>query len=387
MENEAVESEDEYQGVGGGADGEFSDEENSEDERLIDDASNVKMDESELRQKFAADELKEDNEQVAKTFKDVTTHSLSKRRHKDGVYAQDLSDDDDEQEILMKKYQAAIRKRMLKEQREMEKHLKKVSDKDPKKPFYDTLNYSLVSHISIEKDPYTASMTDLDDQSAAASQAGTGDDVITKQEFQDYYNNNPDPEYGRKAALKRRKLNKTRSFRDDDDIRFSSFQEQESERARFEVLSEDDEDDDDFDGSKHLKKLKKSKISKKLNQSSQRLVNLGTQSISVDGSDSMSFGVLAGKSTSITASFKKATEKKVKISANTGKVIREVEVTTSSKAIGNSKGAVTKLANASLIAESEMVNKQVVKGSGADRLDKMLAKSRKLGIRKITRRR
>ena len=379
MENEAVESDDEYHGVGG-ADRDLSDEENSEDEKLIDDASNIQTDEHEIRRYQLENELKEDQEKVSRTFKDIKTHNLTKRRAKDGVYAVDLSDDEDgeENEELLR-WRELIRRRKIKERKEfMANNKYNISENDPKKPFFDTMAVNLPSHISIYKD--SLSLTELDEDNSDHEAKDVNDnDTITKRDFQDYYNNTNNEISSSSASLKRRKLNKVKSFNDDDDIRFSSFKDQEYERARYEVLSTDEEDDDDHDGSKQLKMLKK-KTSVKLQRRNH--LNRSTTSISEDVHDEFSVGLLSNKSNSITASFKKITEKKVKISANTGKIIRDVQVTTSSKSIANSKVAVSRLTSNE--SENNNLIKKPIKGSGIDRLDRMLAKGRKLGIKKLS---
>lgn len=358
MENEAVESDDEYQGIGG-LDKDLSDEENSEDEKLIDDASNIQIDENEMRRIQLENELKEDKEKVSKTYKDVKTHKLAERRAKDGVYAVDLSDDDDENDQLLK-WREFIRKRKLKEREEfLEKNQVKIADNDPKKPFFDAMTVHLPSHISIYKDSFSNSPSEIN-----------SDD--------DQNNENSKPPF------KKFKSNKYKSFEDDDDIRFSSFRDQELEKLREDVLSDNDNDDDN-DGTKELKRLKKKtniKLNRKLRASQIPIprVYKVQDDDEFDGLESIS--LLSNKSNSITSSFKKATEKKVKISANTGNIIRDVNVTTSAKTVTNSRAAVTKLASSETLGSTVLNNKKIIKGSGLDRLDKILAKSRKIGFKK-----
>ena len=371
MENEAVESDDEYHGTGG-VDRDLSDEENSEDEKLIDDASNVHVDENELRRIQLEKDLKEDQEKVSKTYKDVKTHKLAERRAKDGVYAVDLSDDDevDENDQLYR-WREFIKKRKLKERKEfLEKNKMNIAEDDPKKPFFDAMAVNLPSHISIYKDsfPNTPSVTASIDENIIDQ----SNNILAN----DYDDQNP-------PSKKRKIKSKIYSFGDDDDIRFSSFKDQEFERARGDVLSDDDEDDD-VDGAKELKRLKKKTsvhLHRKLRAS--KIPPPRAAVVEYEPSELESLSLLSSTSSSITASFKKATEKKVKISANTGNIIREVNVTTSPKTVTNSRAAVTKLASTELV-DSESSVKRVVKGSGVDRLDKMLARTRKLGIKKLT---
>ena len=371
MENEAVESDDEYHGAGG-AEGDISDEENSEDEKLIDDGSNVEIDENEMRRIQLEKDLKEDQEQVSKTYKDIKTHKLAERRAKDGVYAVDLSDDDeaDENDQLYR-WREFIKKRKLKERQEfMEKNKINIAEDDPKKPFFDAMAVNLPSHISIYKDSFMNSPSEVD------SMEEPGLDHESKNIFANDYDidNNP-------PAKKRKLKSKNYSFENDDDIRFSSFKDQELERARDDVLSDDE--DGDIDGTEGLKRLKK-KTSVHLNRKlrASRVPPPKAAAAGDDADELDSLSLLSSKSSSITASFKKATEKKIKISANTGNVIREVKVTTSSKTVTNSRAAVTKLTSTESFG-SDNFSKRIVKGSCVDRLDKMLAKSRKLGIKRL----
>lgn len=375
MEKEAIESEDEYQGTGG-ADKDFSDEENSEDEKLIDDTSNLNIDENELRKFQLEKELIEDREQVSKTYKDVKTHKLAERRAKDGVYG--LSDDENDENDEYLKMREYIRRRKLRERNELLKRNKiNISEDDPKKPFFDAMSVDLPSHISIYKDSFTNILSELNSQNA-------NDDVpdIGEKEFKEYYENINGNDEIERPSLKKRK---TKSFQNDDDIRFSSFKDQEVERLKYDVLSDNTDDDDDADGSKQLKLLKKKtnvKLSRKLKASknnSSHNVN-PTKSINLeDDFDSGSFGMLATNSISITASFKKETKKKLKISPNTGNIIREVQVTTSAKSVSNSKAAVTRLTSSESVKDKN--KEHSIKGSSLDRLDRMLAKSRKRGIK------
>ncbi|TID19194.1 hypothetical protein CANINC_003764 [Pichia inconspicua] len=366
VEKEAVESEDEFYGVGGG-DRDFSDEENSEDEKMIDDATNANIGEDEIRKLHLDKELEEDQARVAKTYKDVKTHELGKRRAKNGVF--DVSDSEDDEIDDKRRMMEFIRKRRLREEKDLHANNDfKLAENDPKKAFYDEISIKLPSHVSLYKDSFSNSPTDLD--------TNDDDESVRNSDLMNYYNG---LETTQRPALKKPKTSTLTSTLDDD-IMYGSFHDQETNRMKAEVLS-DNPDDDDNDGSKILKLLKK-KTSLKLTR---KLVVPAPQAKETTDelNDSGSFGLLT-KTNSITSSFKRSTEKKIKISANTGNVIREVSVTTSSKSVGNSKAAVTSFNSSSSIKKTD--KRKIVRGSGLDRLDRMLAKSREKGIKSIGKR-
>ncbi|KAM4063942.1 MRC1-like domain-containing protein [Hirsutella rhossiliensis] len=91
VEDQAEESEDEYAGLGG-ADGEGSDNESTGSlEEIIDDAKGNDVDEGELAAFYADRERANDEMEVEKLFKDITTGMLRRKRGAD----YDLSDSDD----------------------------------------------------------------------------------------------------------------------------------------------------------------------------------------------------------------------------------------------------------------------------------------------------
>lgn len=371
MEGEAVESEDEYQGIGG-SDTDSSDDENSEDEKLIDDASNLEIDENEMRKLQLERELKEDEEKVAKTYKDVKTHKLAKRRAKNGIFDIELSDDDDEMDEMLK-IKEFVRKRKLREQQElMERSRVKISDNDPKKPFFDAMAVNIPSHVSIYKDSFMNTLSELNDDDDSNDGEESRQEILEDEKLKEHY------EY--LQPHKKRKFNSVKSFQDDADFMYGSFQDMEADRLKRDVLSSDSGDDSD-DGTQELRKLKrrtKVKLTRKLGVRQE--VGAETE---VPGSQG-SLSILSNSTTSITASFKKATKKKVKISANTGNVIGDVTVTTTTRSVTNSKAAITRLASSE--STKPDLGKRVVKGSEVDRLERMLAKSRKRGIRDIAQR-
>ncbi|KAI1814196.1 hypothetical protein GGS20DRAFT_431845 [Poronia punctata] len=95
VEEQAVESEDEYAGLGG-ADGEDSSDEDDElVKQMIDDTGNNDGDMEKLAGLFADRERKADAAQMDKLFRDITTGMLRKRRRGGDGHDFDLSDSDD----------------------------------------------------------------------------------------------------------------------------------------------------------------------------------------------------------------------------------------------------------------------------------------------------
>ncbi|ROV96250.1 hypothetical protein VMCG_07657 [Cytospora schulzeri] len=91
VEEQAEESEDEYAGLGG-VDGEYSDDDAASVHEMIDDnTQGNKGDETKLAAFFADRERADDEKQVDKLFKDITTGMLRRKRGAD----YDLSDSDD----------------------------------------------------------------------------------------------------------------------------------------------------------------------------------------------------------------------------------------------------------------------------------------------------
>ncbi|RLV92532.1 Mediator of replication checkpoint protein 1 [Spathaspora sp. JA1] len=107
VEGEAQESEDEWQGIGG-ADGEISDQANSEDERMIDNNFNIDLNDEEIRKKFMEDYHIKDQQELEKLLDDIKNHRLTKRINGNG-FDIDLSDEEDQ--LL-----AAYRRQKLQEQ-------------------------------------------------------------------------------------------------------------------------------------------------------------------------------------------------------------------------------------------------------------------------------
>lgn len=97
LQGEAVESDDEWQGIGG-ADGEVSDVADSEDERMIDNALDLDLNDDEVRKKFMEEYQIKDQAELEKLLDDIKNHRLTKRAAARGL---ELELSDDEDELLM----------------------------------------------------------------------------------------------------------------------------------------------------------------------------------------------------------------------------------------------------------------------------------------------
>ncbi|RAL10289.1 uncharacterized protein BO97DRAFT_394394 [Aspergillus homomorphus CBS 101889] len=96
VEEAAEESDDEYAGLGGGSDDDDDDEENAFDRQMINDNSGETVDEKQLAALNAHHQRTNDEKQVAKLLKDITTGALRRRRGANADDEFDLDDSDDE---------------------------------------------------------------------------------------------------------------------------------------------------------------------------------------------------------------------------------------------------------------------------------------------------
>jgi hypothetical protein len=133
MEKEAEESEDEWFGVGG-ADGERSDEENSEDEKMFDDITEIKQDRSELAKKIAAEEAVTDQKMLMKILKDLETGNW-KRRGDGDADGFDFLDEEDE---LMRRYRM-YQQSKLREKFEEDEKLRQLARDKKSKAFFESI--------------------------------------------------------------------------------------------------------------------------------------------------------------------------------------------------------------------------------------------------------
>ncbi|KAJ4312261.1 hypothetical protein N0V84_010029 [Fusarium piperis] len=133
VEEQAEESEDEYAGLGG-ADGEDSDNESVASlKAIIDDAAGNDVDEAKLAAFYADRERAEDEKQVEKLFKDITTGML--RRKRGAGYDLDDSDDDGEARRRMKRRQfAKMQKALFADER-----VKKIAENPGNQAFLRTI--------------------------------------------------------------------------------------------------------------------------------------------------------------------------------------------------------------------------------------------------------
>lgn len=133
MENEAEESEDEWFGVGG-AEGERSDEENSEDEMMFDDVTTIKQNRMELVQKIAAEDAVSDQKMLMKILKDLETGNW-KRRGGSAVDGFEFMDEEDE---VMRRYRM-YQQNKLKEKYAADEKLRQLTRDKKSKAFFESI--------------------------------------------------------------------------------------------------------------------------------------------------------------------------------------------------------------------------------------------------------
>lgn len=174
LNNEAVESEDEWQGIGG-ADGDLLDDVNSEDERMIDDALDLDLNDEEIRKKFMEQYKIKDKEQLERLLDDIKNHRLSKRAAARGL---DLEFSDEEDEILMA-YRRQKRAEQIARMAANRDQLKKLAS-DKQHAFFTTIEEPQ-SVITIDSDENSLTPLDDDDGSQLKRKMIIKEDFVQKQ--------------------------------------------------------------------------------------------------------------------------------------------------------------------------------------------------------------
>ncbi|KAH3660073.1 hypothetical protein OGAPHI_007278 [Ogataea philodendri] len=276
MENEAEESEDEWKGMGG-HDGEMSDEENSEDERMLNDEA-IDVDNDKIRAALIKNEVEADDEMVKKIYKDIKTGAFRKRRARDGAYDLELSDDEDQQ-IL--DYYNRRRLEQQKQQMLQSKDISELAKDQTRKAFFDTIVETEENSYQFEEEP------EEDDQEEESDE---DEDRLVM---------------AKKRKITREQVRSMISFLED---------EEKPQNAIF--------IDDGFD---EIRQMRENSVvlgeRKDTNKNDVEMIE-----------EEEEFGILARKS--ITSSFRKS-------GASGIRKVQEVNVTTVSKPAGDGRGAVT----------------------------------------------
>ncbi|CDK26900.1 unnamed protein product [Kuraishia capsulata CBS 1993] len=325
FEQEAEESEDEWQGLGG-MDGELSDQADSEDELLLDDATKFRMDESSVRRLLAKEDIVNDENAVRKLLEDIKTGRLRKRRAAGGALDLELSDDEEEQVLNL--YRSRLNK-----QREAllnNDKLSKLANDSKAKAFFESLldeesAYKLEDHSEVEDEEDDAD-ADADADAEQKEDDQIGEDSVADSEpmkkkrkitqafvqktlsfLDDEIDDDPDSS----AVLKqRRELERHQHGFSDDEMdihklkqnsivnpktsvrQITSIEDEETQMLEF------DEDDEDF-GMGMLTASRKSSIQsfRSSMSSSKNDVILGTKTVSV----SSSYRAASGSKASVTS--------------------------------------------------------------------------------------
>ncbi|KAF6008798.1 hypothetical protein HII12_004026 [Brettanomyces bruxellensis] len=375
MENEAVESDDEWQGIGG-ADGEDPEVENSEDEKILDDASKIVVDKDKIRADLAKHDIKADDEMVKKIYTDLKTGAFRKRRARDGAYELELSDDEDE---YMRQFYEHRRQEYLEKQYMKDANLRKLAKSQSSRAFYDTIASDSIRSASIKfedsvdevespvDNPFEDNGKDKNESVSGGEKDGNGkkDGLFTKEggnsregSSGDHGEDDDDDILIRPKKRRKLTVNQVRSM-----ISFLDEDEDQGE-GMLDGLSGDENgmlDDDGAAEIKYIKKHMRVKIPRKLvgraekNQkaamgesSKSNVISLedggeSTQPISDDELEDAGVGLLAARTHSLASSFRKGKKKKARYSTTTGHEVHEVHVIVGSKPVAHSTGSVSSL--------------------------------------------
>lgn len=167
IEGEAEESEDEWHGLGG-ADGEFSEEENSEDEKMIDYRLNIDLNDEEVRRKFMEQYQINDQKELEKLLDDIKNHRLTKMAAGGGLDIE-LSDEEDELLVAYRRQKLAEQKQRLISNRKLQTLMKN----EKSRAFFESIQDS-TSVIKIDEDDYNSNITDSDNNDSILTQPESG---------------------------------------------------------------------------------------------------------------------------------------------------------------------------------------------------------------------
>lgn len=260
VEGEAEESEDEWRGIGG-ADNEVSDQENSEDERMINNDFNLVLNDEEVRRKFMEQYQIKDRHELEKLIDDIKNHRLTKRA-RSKRFDVELSDEEDE--ILM-----AYRRKKLEEQKQRLLANKKTNSllkSEKSKAFFDLIEDDSSPCILIsdeeseveqrEQSHLNSQATDIDEEQTPAKKVIRLDEAFVQKQLSflcsteeskyiqiqqdaDYQHGATDEHIEDLATLKRRCLSNLQSFN-------NSTQESVVKRGSSNLTEDDDDYNDDF---------------------------------------------------------------------------------------------------------------------------------------------
>ncbi|CCE87083.1 Piso0_005620 [Millerozyma farinosa CBS 7064] len=173
VEGEAEESEDEWHGLGG-ADGEYSEEENSEDEKMIDHRLNIDLNDEEVRRKFMEQYQINDQKELEKLLDDIKNHRLTKMAAGGGL---DIELSDEEDELLV-----AYRRQKLEEQKQRlisNRKLQTLMKNEKSKAFFESIQDS-TSVIKIDEDDHNINGNESDNNDSIMTQSKSGFEALSR---------------------------------------------------------------------------------------------------------------------------------------------------------------------------------------------------------------
>lgn len=366
LEEEAVESEDEWQGAGG-ADGEGDDEGDSDDNALLDDATKIVVDKDKIRANLAAHDIEADSALVKKIYTDLKTGAFRKRRAHDGAYELDLSDDEDD---YLREFYERRRKEYLEEQYMKNADLRQLAKNKKSHAFYETIATDSIKTASVDFEDsidVKEALGDEDDdknEKKDVSEQSQGHSARADDDDDDEILVRP----RKKRCLTAAQVKSMISFLDDDDDDNNSND------------TDDDIKDGEEDGAQEIRYIKKHssvKIKRKLVAGKTKPVDLiqstqSTQSIDDDDELDGGSGLLASKSFSLTSMFKKSKKLHPRYSTTTGHEVHNVTVTVGSRPSVHMKSSVSSLASKSFMESSLSI-----KGTKAQKIERSLRAVRK----------
>ncbi|QPG74243.1 hypothetical protein FOA43_001568 [Brettanomyces nanus] len=352
LENEAVESEDEWQGIGG-ADGERSDQENSEDEKMLDDSTKIVVDEDRIRANLAQHDIQADDEMVKKIYRDLKTGAFRKRRAHDGAYELDLDDDEDD---YMREFYEHRKKEYLQKQYQKDASLRQLSKNQSCRAFYETIATDSAKSSSFAFED----IMDEEEKKCDDPFRDDDEDEVAKQHKDVGSNDESDDNEEllirpkKKRRLTAAQVRSMISFLDDDENEGGHEEEipglgsddgveeiryiKEHSRVKVRQLV--------APGKKPMKKHSSKKDAMDLESTQEtggeNSGDTNTQPIDDDIDGGMS--LLASRERSVAASFRHQAKRNIRYSTTTGHEVHEVTVTVGSRPTMHTKGSVTVLA-------------------------------------------
>jgi len=367
MQQEAEESEDEYQGMGG-IDGDFDDEANSEDEKMLDDYSKIKQREDKLQSLLAKTTIEEDREQIKKLLHDIQTGRLRRGRRNQ----EDLELSEGEDDLLMQFYRNRREKQREKLKQELES-ANSFHNNKKSRAFFETISDVPIRVSSVELEQVVDDDEEGEDKEANGQEYNELKDIQRSENEADSDQFDDDDEEPIKVSKRGRKRKVTEAFvqkqlsflREVDD-------ENESIPTQTQVIAEEDVEDE-MEILKSRARFRISRAETLLEEEEARVT--GKKAQEEDSDQEELFGSLSRKQSAV-GSFKSFSNSMQSASDGIlGQQIKNVESSRSN--IGSAKASVTYIAKKAKINTLEIKYK-------VNQIDRTLKAAKKNKDRKLT---